>query len=135
MKEIFKFEFLIEDNFKYKIAYFTIEIDKNHKELIKFVNDYKSDFAKLTENSEENYGIHDVSFSPDKELFGFTSYEVEEDSIPELMKSYKDLFIKKGFEVNKIKYIEEFYQEDEGDYDEKLALVESRYDDILKELK
>lgn len=135
MKSIFKFYFSVDEKFKSIIAYFIINEDKNNSEIKKIVDTPNSDFYKLTEKSEDLYGIHDVSFCPDDELFGFTSYEVEEENIPKIMENYRNLFIKEGYEVDKVQYFEESYEEDEEDYDEKMELLEEKYNKIIDKLK
>lgn len=135
MKSIFTFYFSVDEKFKSIIAYFIINEDKNNSEIKKIVDTPNSDFYKLTEKSEDLYGIHDVSFRPDNELFGFTSYEVEEENIPKIMENYRNLFIKEGYKVDKVQYFEESYEEDEEDYDEKMELLEEKYNKIIDKLK
>lgn len=135
MKSIFTFYFSIDEKFKSIIAYFVINEDKNNSEIKKIVDTPNSDFYKLTEKSEDLYGIHDVSFRPNNELFGFTSYEIKEENIQKIMENYRSLFIKEGYEVDKVQYFEESYEEDEEDYDEKIELLEEKYNKIIEKIK
>ena len=58
-----------------------------------FLGDLYDDFIEK-HNLEHKYGIHD--FSGDSFSVGYTTYEVAEDKIDELMKIWKDKFIHEG---------------------------------------
>ena len=52
---------------------------------------------------ETKFGIHDIEFQPDIELFGYTSYEVPEDKYLELMEIWRQFWITEpGYNVGKI---------------------------------
>lgn len=137
MRSLFTFYFSIEDSLKSKIGYFYINKPSNDPELRNLLDECEKhpNFSDLTENSEQKYGVHDVSFQPDIEAFGFTSYEVSEEDTEKVMIGYLNYFEKNGFEPTKIYFIEESYQEDEEDYDEKIELLENKYNEVVDKLR
>jgi hypothetical protein len=52
-------------------------------------------------NLESLYGVHDFSYSSNKTLFGFTTYEVHSYKWNELMKIWKGILTDLGFRVGK----------------------------------
>lgn len=71
------------------------------KELIEYFDGdgEKSDrFYEMISESEENYGVHDVSFIPEYYAMGYTSYEVENNFRVTVMTNINSFFIDEGFE-------------------------------------
>lgn len=55
-------------------------------------------FYEMISDSENSYGVHDVSFMPDYYAMGYTSYEVEPNDQVTVMNNIRDFFIDEGFE-------------------------------------
>ena len=130
-KSIFNFHFCLEEEEKFVISAFSVNKEHPSKELQNLVN--SDEFAKLVSSNENKYGVHDVSFNPEDELFGITSYEVEKDNIPDLMDSFKEFFINKGQEIADIVYLEVNYneEEDEDSYDNCQEELDKKYNEYL----
>jgi len=65
------------------------------------------DLQDFIDPLECKYGVHDISFSPDEVLFGFTSYEIEEKNWPIVLTLWKEKIQELGFVVG------EWYIDDE----------------------
>ena len=68
--------------------------------------DYLEDsgFYDLISDNEEKYGVHDVSFSPDKVFFGYVSYEVAEENHLICVQNIRNFFISKGISCSEISH-------------------------------
>jgi hypothetical protein len=53
----------------------------------------------------EDYGVHDLGYSPDTEIVGFCSYEIEETNIPIVMENWREYFISLGFTCGPIEKV------------------------------
>ena len=74
---------------------------------------------------ESRYGVHDWSTSPDDRVhaIGFSSYEVEQDKVDELMEGWRQHFITKGLEVTEVvQYISDDDYDSDFDVYQKLLL-------------
>lgn len=58
-----------------------------------------ADFENKREELESDYGVHDVEFTPATQFYGFTTYEVEENDISELIEKWKAFFESIGLKV------------------------------------
>ena len=63
------------------------------------------------EDLESTYGVHDVTFNPETDILGFSSYEVgvynclpggTEDRFQELMQKWRDIFKKRGYTTSTV---------------------------------
>ena len=83
MPKTFVFEFDVYDN-QY-IGSFPILKEPNGVEDLLEAFDKKEkgvlDFDDMVEEIESEYGIHDLGFNPRENIWGYSSYEVEEDKI------------------------------------------------------
>lgn len=71
------------------------------KELIEYFDgdgDKSDKFYEMISESENSYGVHDVTFMPDYYAMGYTSYEVETNYQVTVMNNIRDFFIDEGFE-------------------------------------
>ncbi len=57
----------------------------------------------------EDYGVHDVSYDPEKSYFGFTSYEVSPSDYQLVFDKWLKFFSDKGITVANTTHIEEIH--------------------------
>jgi len=57
-----------------------------------FYSDEGTEFDELVRTLEEKYGVLDVGFCPDSELYGFNSYEIGVDYRVAVMHEFRDFF-------------------------------------------
>jgi hypothetical protein len=50
---------------------------------------------------ESKYGVHDINFDDDN-IWGWNSYEVEEEKIPELMNKWRVILIELGYDCGDV---------------------------------
>jgi hypothetical protein len=133
-KSIFSFHFSLDEKEEFQIAAFTV--DKKHpcKELEDLTT--SKDFETLVRDCEEEYGVHDVSCSPETEFMGFTSYEVEKENIDKVMKIFSDFFTAKGFTVSEVMKFEVSYNEEEEEsYDQCQEELDEKYNKYIDSFK
>jgi len=75
--------------------------------------------VKICEDIECEYGKHDWCNSPDDRVdgIGYSSSEVEENRIDELMEVWRQVFIKEGADVTDVVQFELLEEDRENDYD------------------
>lgn len=124
MPNKFVFAFILEDE--------DVEDGSNDKEIAYrfFINGDEAKMKQIAEqfgegeldivaDLEAEYGVHDVSMRPHEEFMGFSTYEVPEDKVTELMNRWRDWFISQGLtatEVSRLsdeEYAERFGEDDD----------------------
>lgn len=99
--------------------YFTLDVDDEHyihfckhtfdvvasdstgEQTKRLISDGEHDqFNDFCSDTEFDYGVHDVSFNPSTQFYGFTSYEVDLESIDELVGKWKHFFESLGLTVS-----------------------------------
>lgn len=102
----FEFSFTDEDESEaYSRYFFDLQPTENQ---LKDINneDYleDSDFYDVISENEEKYGVHDVSFSPEKVFFGYVSYEVAPENRLKCVQNIRNFFISKGISCSEISH-------------------------------
>lgn len=89
-----------------KSTVYSFVISPNTQEQLNFLNQidggYSDEFDEFVELMESGYGVHDVSFNPDIEFYGFTSYEVPADEEEELIRRWRVFFELRGFTLSDV---------------------------------
>lgn len=118
IKDEFEFYFSLDEEndegaFKFEKHTFNVIAVDEAGEQIKYDIDCgeDDDFEDKCEELESDYGVHDVGFSPDTQFYGFTTYEVEEENIAELVDKWKVYFESRGFNVTDHKVVKDFESE------------------------
>ncbi len=104
---VFYFNFSIEETETEKTLGFIVENPKLFYISLGYSN-YKQTmgcfYEDVAEELESEYGVHDWSSAPSKEVdaIGYTTYEVLEEYIPDLMSAWRQKFLDAGCNVTEI---------------------------------
>lgn len=100
-KNVFAFLFYNEETEEEKEYRFNIhvETDEQLHSLHLIDRGEDEDFNDFTSDLEDDYGVHDVSFS-DKEFYGFRTYEVAPEKYEELMRKWQIFFSDRGYSLS-----------------------------------
>jgi hypothetical protein len=61
-------------------------------------------YDKVTEEIESDFGVHDRSSAPNDavDAIGYTTYEVSSGKIPELMNTWREVFVRAGCDCSSV---------------------------------
>ena len=92
----FIFEFSLEDKNEVHVYEFCTKWLGPEPTDAESIDDLTDGIGELTEQAEDKFNcVHDVSYTMDLYVFGFTTYEAAEADIPKIMEWWRDNFEKK----------------------------------------